>query len=104
MAGAGEVIAGFVFIFIFFITLSVASIPIIWTGALIVGISLVIRGLYHMAKSSGNTQVYNTGVLPNWVCPTCGYQNGTNSANCKQCGSTKAIHISNLPLAPPPPP
>ena len=45
MAGEGKIIVGFILILIFFATLTIKSIPIIWVGALMSGISFIIKGL-----------------------------------------------------------
>jgi len=46
MAGGGKIVVGVILILIFFVTLTVESIPIVWIGAAISGIAFILKGLY----------------------------------------------------------
>jgi hypothetical protein len=64
MAGEGELVLGFILIIVFFATLTIKDIPIIWTGALIGGIISIISGLWKMLKSSGSPQTQPSRLPP----------------------------------------
>ena len=90
MAGLGEVIVGFILMGIFYITLTTVEIPIIWTGALLGGIVLVLRGFYHMATSSNTSQQTVRGMPlpphPSRTCRKCGFRNKQDTGPCERCG------------------
>jgi hypothetical protein len=62
MAGVGKFFLGIVLVIIFFITLNTPSIPIIWTGAGVVGAIFVVQGLMEMVRGK------------KYQCKTCGYK------------------------------
>lgn len=48
--GMAEIIVGFILILVFFATLTMESIPIVWTGAMLMGVVFILYGLYHLVK------------------------------------------------------
>jgi hypothetical protein len=56
VAGEGKIIVGFILILIFFATLTIKSIPIIWVGAAISGIAFILKGLIEALFPKKETQ------------------------------------------------
>ena len=87
MSGLGQLIVGIIFIIIFFGTLTIDTIPIIWTGALIVGVINVLAGLYNMGKSAISPQRNSTNLGFVSTCPQCGARNKREQDTCANCGA-----------------
>jgi predicted RNA-binding Zn-ribbon protein involved in translation (DUF1610 family) len=91
--GVGELVLGFILILVFVATLTIETIPIIWTGALISGIILIIRGIYNSLK--GEKPITTMQPLPNstissratsTLCPECGREISAEYSFCPSCG------------------
>ena len=48
--GLVEIIIGFILLLVFYATLTIRVIPIIWTGAALMGVVFILYGLYHILK------------------------------------------------------
>ena len=48
--GILEIAIGFVLFLVFLVTLTIEIIPIIWTGAALMGLISVLYGLYHLIR------------------------------------------------------
>jgi len=48
--GIAELLLGSIFILVFFATLTISTIPIVWTGAMLTGVVFVLYGLYHLIR------------------------------------------------------
>ena len=62
MSGAGKCVLGIIMIIIFFITLTTESIPVIWTGAGLVGAYFIYSGIREMVSGK------------QYQCKTCGFR------------------------------
>jgi hypothetical protein len=101
MKGVGNLIVGFILIFIFLATLTIQTIPFIWTGALLMGIVSIASGIYQMAKSATSSPQQNIYYppppppveIPNQVqsaipCPKCGHPTFPGETFCGNCGTS----------------